>query len=403
MTVMRKQLAAAGALALASLVTSACGSSSGDDDASTGATGAVLGGTSGSGGNIAAQGGSGNASAGKGGTANTAGGTGGNSAAGRGGTSSDAGRGGASTAGSGGTGKGGSGGTSSGTPGPLGAACNVDGDCAKNLTCITSDSDTLGTFGPAGGLCTMECTDHPDCTALTPGAYCVAFDEAGTIAFCLEGCTPGTAGEPKCQERPDMGCNLVGLEDSSTECETSDDCGSGQLCNPDTSRCGAVITACNPTCAGDFDCPGERHCDFSSGMCADGPADGLPFGSQCDTSAATDPCNGFCVATSVTGTDGMCMGICSLNADLVGCGWDGTGDADAACLFQTRLSQEDDVGTGDIMICGALCDCNDDCAGDGVYCISEDTGTLEAIWGRLGYCRPLTEGETVAKNTVACE
>lgn len=200
-----------------------------------------------------------------------------------------------------------------------------------------------------------------------------------------------------------MGCNLVGLGDLASPCETSDDCGNGQLCDPDTSRCGAAITACNPTCAGDFDCPGKRHCDFSSGMCADGSATGLPFGSRCDTSAATDPCNGFCVAMSGTGTDGMCMGLCSLNPDLVGCGWDGTGDADAACLFQTRLSQEDDVGSGDIMICGALCDCNDDCGGEGLYCISEDTGTLEAIWGRVGYCRPLADGETVAKNTIACE
>jgi hypothetical protein len=101
----------------------------------------------------------------------------------------------------------------------------------------------------------------------------------------------------------------------------------------------------------------------------------------------------------------MCMGICSLNQDLIGCGWDGTGDADAACLFQTRLSAEDDVGMDDVMICGALCDCNDDCAGtgSGLYCISEDTGTLEAIWGRPGYCRPLADGETGAGITIACD
>jgi hypothetical protein len=55
------------------------------------------------------------------------------------------------------------------------------------------------------------------------------------------------------------------------------------------------------------------------------------------------------------------------------------------------------------MICGALCDCNDDCDGDGLYCIGESTGTLEAIWGRLGCCRPLAAGETLAKNTTACD
>ncbi|HEV8247571.1 MAG TPA: hypothetical protein VGP93_17465, partial [Polyangiaceae bacterium] len=207
MTFARKQLAV---FALAAFAASACGSSSGDYDAAPGPQGAVLGSTAGA----VGQGGRGNASAGDGGSVPM---TGGKGAAGPGGTSSApaGGRGTPAASGTAGTGNAGSGGKSgtSGTTGagPLGAACDGDDDCEDGLLCITSDSDTLGAFGPAGGLCTRACTDHGDCSALTPGAYCVAFDDAGTLAFCLEGCTPGTAGEPKCQERADMGCSVVGF------------------------------------------------------------------------------------------------------------------------------------------------------------------------------------------------
>ena len=71
---------------------------------------------------------------------------------------------------------------------------------------------------------------------------------------------------------------------------------------------------------------------------------------------------------------------------------------DAACLFLTRLSP--DLGVGDLGLCGALCDCNDDCAASDHRCMDE-TGEVMTIFGRAGYCRPLQTGETEA-DTIAC-
>lgn len=67
-----------------------------------------------------------------------------------------------------------------------------------------------------------------------------------------------------------------------------------------------------------------------------------------------------------------------LHPECVRTGWEAPATPDAACLFQTCSSVEDDVGTGDITTSGALCDSNDD-SGSGLDCIGEDTGTLDAI------------------------
>jgi hypothetical protein len=56
--------------------------------------------------------------------------------------------------------------------------------------------------------------------------------------------------------------------------------------------------------------------------------------------------------------------------------------------------------TRDVTIRGALCDGDGDCD---ELCIRESTGTLEAIWGRLGHCQALATGEPVAKNSDASE
>jgi hypothetical protein len=404
------------------LLVNACSSSnSGDDDSSNAGKGAVLsGGTTGNGGtngsgasggttDMGGTGGStgGTGTGGKGGSAGSAG-----SLAGGGGTTASGGKGGAGgTTASGGTtggtasGTGGSSGTSTTTTGgALGASCKADADCTKGLTCITTDSQTLGGAGPPGGLCTTACTADTDCTAFSSGSYCVAFDTQSTITYCLEGCTTGAAGSPKCGERPDFACNLLGVMDTTKTCTSTADCGSRQICDPSVTPnvCGDTVTGCLPSCRGDFDCSSGQYCDFLSGMCTQGQDTGQAIGTSCDPNATTDPCNGFCSAVDSAGKIGECAGFCSLNSDLTGCGWDGTTKATAGCLFGTALSPMNDLAQGDVGICGALCDCNTDCTIQTEYCVDDSMGAVQKIWGRAGYCRPLLTTETSA-DSIACK
>jgi hypothetical protein len=91
-----------------------------------------------------------------------------------------------------------------------------------------------------------------------------------------------------------------------------------------------------------------------------------------------------------------------LSPSLVGCGWSGEGSADAACLFGTLLSPAGDAGAGDVGLCGALCDCNDDCNAVSDRCLDETGGDVLSLFGRNGYCRPLASDETES-DSIACE
>jgi hypothetical protein len=242
-----------------------------------------------------------------------------------------------------------------------------------------------------------------ECDALAAGSYCVAFDADATITYCLEGCQTGTAGEPKCHERPDFACSLLGLIPASPSCTSSDDCPQGQLCATaeDPPVCGDIVTGCVPNCGGDFDCEVGDFCDFSTGLCVSSDPGGQAIGTLCDPNAATDPCSGFCIPTTTAGDEGICSAFCTVGPSFVGCGWDGVSVApDAACLFGTRLST--DLGIGDVGICGALCDCNDDCVAADDYCVDESGGNIDTIWGRQGYCRPLVTGETEQDTFTTC-
>jgi hypothetical protein len=251
-------------------------------------------------------------------------------------------------------------------------------------------------------MCTTLCDEDAVCTALEPGAYCVPFDEAQTIAYCMLGCTTGAAGVPKCQSRSDFACGLLGASPTTVECTTSDDCTDTQLCDEENGVCGDIITGCVPMCGGDYDCESGQYCDFLSGTCMAGEDEGLAIGSECDPNAATDPCGGFCQFLDEEGTAGVCSGFCALSEGLIGCGWSGTGTAEAGCLYGTRLSPPDDLALGDLGICGSLCDCNDDCESSLQRCIDEtEDGLIMQIWGRAGYCRPLSEDET-EDDSIAC-
>lgn len=423
---------------LTALAANACSGSSGDDDddSSSSGKGSVLGGSSGAGGDggttggtmSGTTGGTGGTDFSTGGTSFAKGGKGGSSATGGTGTAgSDAtggdsgsttggsggstdtggsgGTGGDGATGGGGTGGGGTGG-SGGMPagsGTMGDACGSDGDCESGLVCITADSTTLGGAAPPHGLCTLPCEDDGQCSDVDPGAYCVAFDVDATIRYCLQSCITGSDGIPKCNERPDFACSYLGLLDTTVTCETSDDCGDTQLCDEEYGVCADVITGCVPMCGGDFDCGSGQYCDFLSGMCTPGEESRDPIGSECDPSADTDPCAGFCSPLDDTGTVGACTGFCVFTSSLAGCGWEGvdTGAAQNACLYGTRLSPPDDVAPGDVGLCGSLCDCNDDCEASLQRCVDDSEGLVMEIYGRAGYCRPLLDSETES-NSIAC-
>jgi hypothetical protein len=213
---------------------------------------------------------------------------------------------------------------------------------------------------------------------------------------------PGAAGIPKCHERSEIACSLIGLiPREGATCQDSDACDPGELCDSNEHVCGEIVTGCVPVCGGDYDCGADQFCDFATGLCADAKPSGLPLGSFCDPEATPDPCNGFCLSGSEP-NEGECSALCVFNDGLTGCGWDGTGAAETSCLYGTRVSG-DDLAPGDVMLCGTLCDCNSECKLSTDVCIDEsEEGFIEQFWGRKGYCRPLISGETLADSISVC-
>jgi hypothetical protein len=296
-------------------------------------------------------------------------------------------------------GKGGMGPTSA----TLGRACTADAQCGTGLTCLTNNG--LADGGPAHGICTVSCTTDSQCREVSSDSYCV--DVTATDRYCLQACSTGSLNVPKCQQRPDVACTIVGLIPTGPACQGNEECPAGQLCSTATpSQCGDIVTGCVPMCGGNFDCGTGQFCDFSTGLCTNTKPTGLPIGSKCvppATNADPDPCQGFCIASDDTRTEGTCTALCTFSPAFTGCGWDGQSKAEAACLYATILSMGD-VGAGDVGICGSLCDCNADCALESERCLDETGGDIMALFGRNGYCRQLdTEGgETEADSFRTC-
>lgn len=395
MPVLARPLALLGAVLSLPAAAGSCDSSSTGKDEDAGETGMILGGGAGGAGGRDAAGGAGGTK-----TAGTGGGT---SVAGRAGGGGGAGGAGTSTAGKDGSrATGGTGAAVSEGDGTLGSSCTSNDDCASGLTCVTRTSELFSGKSPAGGLCTVVCQSDADCRGFAAGSYCVAFDANGTSTYCLEGCRTGLAGEPKCHERADVACTLIGVAPTGAACRTSDDCRTTELCatSEDPPVCGEIVTGCVPNCGGDFACASGDFCDFATGLCAPTRPTGRAIGALCDPNATTDACNGFCQAKDEAGTEGVCAAFCTLAPGLLGCGWDGSASADAACLYLTRLSADPSIG--DVGICGALCDCNADCVATDDRCVDESNGDILTLWGRAGYCRPLEPGETEADTFEQC-
>jgi hypothetical protein len=110
---------------------------------------------------------------------------------------------------------------------------------------------------------------------------------------------------------------------------------------------------------------------------------GLPIGSSCDPSVdiKNDPCSGFCIGDSDTDFK-LCSGTCNL-AVATACGWDGTGKADAACLFAPGFV--DSPAAGDMGYCDQLCDCSADCRNPKLSCVALSASEAK-VFKRAGYC-----------------
>lgn len=270
----------------------------------------------------------------------------------------------------------GGGGTSStgGSPGKvgnLGRACATDATCGTNagLTCITDPA-------VPHGLCSAACTVNSDCEKLSAGSLC-------NTDLCIEGCSVGSGAATKCHDRGDFSCQFFDTVKTTDLCSNDDDCPSSSVC--DSGTCLTVITACQPNCASDDDCTGG-FCNIGTGFCQSTKPSGLAVGSSCKPGMMPDPCAGMCIGDSA-GTFSLCSGICTFGV-LGGCGWNGTGKADAGCLFVPRYVKSS-PDAGDLGYCGQLCDCNADCRNPTAKCLSFAAAGLddyEIAYGRKGYC-----------------
>jgi hypothetical protein len=235
----------------------------------------------------------------------------------------------------------------------LGAPCADDAGCdGPGLVCLASTSSAFLGGGPSGGLCVADCTDggQSACADVDVDAVCV---DAGGASYCLPGCSVGDAASDKCLGRADLGCVRA-------ETEAGD--------------------YCQPTCASDAECS-SRVCHLGLGVCVDPAARSgtLRIGAPCDRH--DDQCSGVCSPLDPSGETLACSGGCSLGSSACGASPSTSPPFDAYCL----LAPVSEATTGDLGLCVALCDCDDDCGNLALRC--ENAGPeAPDLTGHAGFC-----------------
>jgi hypothetical protein len=229
-------------------------------------------------------------------------------------------------------------------PTPLvGRSCSEDVQCGPGLRCYASDANEFFGAGPAGGYCSLPCTQNPDCTGVDPQSQC-------TEGLCLRTCRsmdPTSVRENKCLTRRDVVCQseaYLGVTPFSGLRQAG---------------------LCMPQCGSDEDC-GERFCDLARGLCVTTRPTGAPVGAECEVNQ--DCLGGSCVNADGSGLSRLCTGPCVFGQP-VGCG--------------------DGVWLGDVGFCVEVCDVDADCAqvGNGFAC-RPDARVVRV--GRAGFCLTAT-------------
>ena len=142
-----------------------------------------------------------------------------------------------------------------------------------------------------------------------------------------------------------------------------------------------MLPVCLPKCGADSDCPEGRFCDPYYGECVDEEPEGKGLNELCDPEAEESECRGSCLGEAETA---RCFETCSLG-NVPGCGSDSEDNGTAACLNPILTDTGD---YGDLGACVGLCDCNSDCADEGMLCISFESAEYaeDEVLGRVGFC-----------------
>lgn len=167
-------------------------------------------------------------------------------------------------------------------PSFLFGACTLDEECAaigEGAFCLGADE------GPAGGYCTLPCTDRTPCDLRGSYHHCLPV-EGRTGTYCVSRCRNGI------------------------------DCGrTGWTCDPEASPTGDGV--CLSVCASDEECGGGNVCNRESGDCqapplnATGGANGAPCTAPGDCQSEACVLEGTRTAPSGW-VGGMCLGPCRI-------------------------------------------------------------------------------------------
>jgi hypothetical protein len=250
----------------------------------------------------------------------------------------------------------------------VGAPCESDADCQGVLGCLTASSnDYFGNGGPAGGYCSLRCTDSAQCQEVDPLSGCATL---GGVGLCIRTCLSKdpSPGERKCLDRPDVVCRSVvadGAEQLLVERQEG---------------------RCVPRCGSNAECPAGRVCHAQAGFCTDLPPPGGPISAACSDE---DECSGRLCDGLSSADVGVCTAPCVLG-QLSGCGFAADDPArGAACITSFVQVAGFAEGIGDLGICRELCDVAGDClrAGEGWICRPLSAAASE-YFGRSGACAP---------------
>jgi hypothetical protein len=87
-----------------------------------------------------------------------------------------------------------------------------------------------------------------------------------------------------------------------------------------------------------------------------------------------------------------------INPDA-GCGWDGFGQAQAACMKDFVPGVAD---LGDMGQCVQLCGCQAPCFDLDMVCAPNPSPALVGKWGKAGYCKFKLEGDGGSVVPISC-